>query len=347
MPLEFERSFASHEKAKYWSSKNDKKPEEVYIKTGKKFWFDCDKCGHEFEKSLDSVSRNTWCKYCYHNICTNNDCQYCFQKSFASHDRAKCWSNKNKISPRYITLNSNKPFIFDCDNCGHEFISKLNNIYNGKWCPYCCIHSRTLCNNIECMYCFKRSFASHEKAQYWSIKNTNKPRDIMLNHNTKVIMNCNKCNYEFKTTPSHIMNGCWCPKCINKTELKLYNWLKDKYTDKQIILQKTFDWCKSLSSNKKLRFDFEIDEKVLIELDGPQHFRQISNWESPEAIRERDKFKITCALKNNRHIIHINQVDIFKDINNWDIQLENIINELINEAEPTLKTIGINKEWYN
>ena len=261
MKIPYEKSFASHPRAEFWSLKNDKKPTEVYMKSGKKYWFDCNKCNHDFEISLDSVVlRNTWCKYCYNDICTNKDCIYCFQKSFASHEKAICWSNKNQLNPRDVTLNSNKKIIFNCTNCNHEFSASLGNINNKKWCPYCCNHSRTICSDESCIYCFNRSFASHEKAKYWSIKNTISPRDIMLNHNTKVIMNCNTCEYEFKITPNHMINGCWCPKCVNKTELKLYKWLKEKYPEKQIILQKTFEWCKSINS-RNLRFDFEIDEK--------------------------------------------------------------------------------------
>ena len=41
------RSFASHPKAKYWSDKNEKKPEDVHLQSNKKFIFDCEDCGHE------------------------------------------------------------------------------------------------------------------------------------------------------------------------------------------------------------------------------------------------------------------------------------------------------------
>ena len=40
MAIPFEKSFASHEKAKYWSSKNELKPEGVARGSNKKYWFD-------------------------------------------------------------------------------------------------------------------------------------------------------------------------------------------------------------------------------------------------------------------------------------------------------------------
>lgn len=39
MKLAFERSFASHPKAKFWSVKNKEKPDEVYMKSHNKAWF--------------------------------------------------------------------------------------------------------------------------------------------------------------------------------------------------------------------------------------------------------------------------------------------------------------------
>ena len=61
----FEKSFASHEKAKFWSSCNEKGPEYYALNSHKKCWFDCDKCNHKFETKLNAVvSLNTWCPYC-------------------------------------------------------------------------------------------------------------------------------------------------------------------------------------------------------------------------------------------------------------------------------------------
>lgn len=38
-------------------------------------------------------------------------------------------------------------------------------------------------------------------------------------------------------------------------------------------------------------------EDIKLELDGQQHFIQISNWESPEETQENDNFKNKLALK--------------------------------------------------
>lgn len=55
MVIPIEKSFASHPKSKFWSKINTIKPEEIYISSNKKRWFDCNKCSHSFEKSLHHV----------------------------------------------------------------------------------------------------------------------------------------------------------------------------------------------------------------------------------------------------------------------------------------------------
>lgn len=53
--IPFERSFASHPKAQYWSDKNEISPRECYKSICEKFWFNCE-CGHIFYSSLNSIS---------------------------------------------------------------------------------------------------------------------------------------------------------------------------------------------------------------------------------------------------------------------------------------------------
>jgi len=55
--------FSEHPKARFWSNKNEKNPNEVRLNSHTKFWFDCE-CGHEFERALNDVNRGVWCGYC-------------------------------------------------------------------------------------------------------------------------------------------------------------------------------------------------------------------------------------------------------------------------------------------
>ena len=87
-----------------------------------------------------------------------------------------------------------------------------------------------------------------------------------------------------------------------------------------------------MSNVKHLPFDFVIEErKIIIELDGPQHFKQVSNWVSPEINLTNDLFKMDCANKNGFSIIRILQKDVFNNKYDWLSELINKIELILNE----------------
>lgn len=138
-----------------------------------------------------------------------------FEKSFASNEKSKSWSLKNELKPSHVYKSSHKKFIFDCNICKHEFQMRLDNITNrNQWCNYCSNPSQKLCGIEECVFCFNKSFASNEKAKYWSSKNVLKPRNVFRSSNNKFIFNCYICDHEFVIQLNQITNmNSWCPKC--------------------------------------------------------------------------------------------------------------------------------------
>ena len=177
----FNKSFASCDKARFWSNQNNATTREVTKGSHKKRWFNCDICDHEFEVSLNNItSSNSWCPYCANNkLCSDEDCAYCFDKSFTDTDKARFWSNKNNITSRLVFKNSNKKYWFNCNICNHEFEVSLNNVTSSnRWCPYCA--NKKLCLDEDCAHCFDKSFAENEKSIYWSVQNNIHPRETYL-----------------------------------------------------------------------------------------------------------------------------------------------------------------------
>lgn len=291
-----EKTFINNHRAKCWSDKNILKPYEVSKSSHKKYWFKCDKCSHEFEIGLDKITNsNRWCSYCSRTpklLCENNNCEQCFNKSFASQPKSKFWRNSNNLKPRQVFNNSNKKYWFNCNVCKHNFDCSIANVNNGYWCPYCA--NQKLCSDNNCKDCYEKSFASQPKSLFWDKTNKINPREIFKCSSIKFNFNCNECNNIFNIRLYSIISGSWCSYCKNKTELKLFNWLKDQNLN--IKHQVKFDWCKKI---KHLPFDFVINDlKLIIELDGAQHFKQISNWKSPEETQINDQLKNQMA-KNN------------------------------------------------
>ena len=323
----FKKSFASHEKSIFWSDDNDTSPREIAKYCNKKFWFDC-KCEHTFYCSPHHISYGHWCPYCKsQKLCDDKNCIHCYEKSFASHTKSIYWSKKNKLSPREVFKSCNKKFIFDCDQCKHEITISPNNISGGKWCSYCAKSNAILCDDENCVHCFCRSFASNEKSIFWSDNNKVKPRDVFKSSASKFWFIC-ECGNCFEMALSNVTEGCWCPICKNKTEKKLFRWLKEIYDN--VKHQKYYPWCKNV---KCLPYDFVLEDfKIIIELDGRQHFQQVCNWDSPEFALQRDTFKTQKAIENGYTIIRLLQEDVYKNKNNWE---SNLIKHIYYHVTPT------------
>ena len=216
--IPFEKSFASSDKAKYWSDKNELKPAQVALQSNKKFWFNCS-CGHEFDINLGNINQGNWCSYCSNppkKLCDKIDCKQCFEKSFASSDKTIYWSSKNELKSRQVFKISARKYYFNC-NCGHELIMCLSTINLGRWCCYCCNPSQKLCDKEDCNQCFEKSFASSDKAIYWSSKNELKPRQVFKKTDTeKYWFECKICNHNFKMNTLAIYNNKKCNYCENK-----------------------------------------------------------------------------------------------------------------------------------
>jgi very-short-patch-repair endonuclease len=321
-------TFDSHPKSKFWSNRNTLKPNQVALNSHKKFWFDCE-CGHEFESCLRNINFGKWCPYCSNKkVCeSNKNCQVCFDKCFASTERSNYWSNKNKETPWEVLKYSHKKYWFNCDKCQHEFATPLYHITKDDcWCPYCA--NRLLCpENKNCIICFDKTFASIERSKNWSSKNKKKPIEVFKSTAEKFVFDCDKCSNEFPSKLCHITDGSWCPNCRYKTEDIVYNKLKDNFP----LLKRQFkvDWCKD---KKHLPFDFVIKErKIIIEVDGIAHFKQVAKWKTPEHNRKRDLYKMKCANENGFSIIRILQEDIFKNKYHWLDEIICNIEKIINE----------------
>jgi len=148
---------------------------------------------------------------------------------------------------------------------------------------------------------------------------------------------------EFEQSPYLHIKGCGCPFCTNKSEWKLYDKMKSIYTT--FLSQFRQEWCKN---KKPLPYDFCIPEyKIIIELDGVQHFQQVSNWSSPEEQFENDKFKEECANNNGYSVIRLLQEDVLYDTYDWVKELCDAIEQIKSSNEITNIYLSKNDEYDN
>ena len=371
----FTKSFSSYKgltlkgkkKVDCWDyEKNeDIKPRNITIGTDLKYNFICDVCDHSFSTSPNSItSKNSgWCPYCCipsKKLCKSEECEFCFTKSFSSYKgltlkgkkKVDCWDYEKNgdIKPRGISIKTHSKYWFKCDVCVHYFYSVVKNIASKKpsWCPYCSIQTRKLCEYDECKFCFNNSFSSYKgltfngkkKVDCWDYdKNGDiKPRDIAKSCNSKYWFKCDICEHSFCSAISNITLNRWCSYCKNKTESKFKYWFHKQYPTLKLKHQPRYNWCKNFETNRHRPFDFVVEEtKIIFEIDGEQHFTQVSNWISPDKQLEIDKFKMKVAIKEGYSIIRILQDDIWFDKNQWK---EKFIKAFISYDDPTIICIG-------
>jgi very-short-patch-repair endonuclease len=350
--------------------------DKIAMTTSKMYWFHCNRCNHYFKTQISYITRegvggNTWCPYCcipQQKLCAG-DCSFCYDNSILHYEEIRnmeIWSFDKKIdkkvipgwtqeNPHTISRNSNLSYYFRCKDpeCGHVLSKTVGDLRKSNLCGFCAGRKELCPASYNCEPCIKKSFARYSedggktispKVKLWCLDNPKRPEEVYLNSHDKYRFNCMDCKNNFNMCINDIaQRNSWCPICINKTERKLLEWLKDKkYT---VEFQRKYEWCKG-EYNRHYIYDFVINNKVIVELDGNQHFEQISNWKSPEDQNKIDRVKIKKALENNMSIIHIFQPDIYENKNDWENKLYLAINELLELSTPQFTLIGVNEKHF-
>jgi len=246
-----------------------------------------------------------------HNHCRSNVEEF-IEKSQKVHKEIYDYS---KV--RYINNETN--VIITCRKHG-DFLQTPASHLRGYGCQKCGIEKVTDSKRSN-----NEKFIKKSRKIHGNIYNYSKVEYV--NNLTNVIIICGK-HGEFLRTPAAHLHGSGCSMCTRKTEGKLYNRIIEIYPT--TVSQFKQDWCK----NKKcLPFDFCIpDKKIIIELDGFQHFRQVLNWRSPEEQFEIDKLKEKCANENGYSTIRLLQDDVYYDKYDWLGELRNNIETITNEG---------------
>jgi very-short-patch-repair endonuclease len=140
----------------------------------------------------------------------------------------------------------------------------------------------------------------------------------------KIIFWICESGHEHSMSVYHKVYGISCPECRTSTEKKLCDFLKQSY---EVRWSAKFDWCKSKTTEFHLLFDFELlNFKILIELDGDQHFKDVKSWKTvADEIMLNDVYKMKCAIKNGYSVIRLKQMNVYYNKNNWQEKLTNVI----------------------
>jgi hypothetical protein len=275
--------------AEQWHNEKNgnKTPAQFASKSNTKVWWLCREkcpsgCLHEWEETISNrTGGDHGCPFCSHRQC----CEHI--SITATHPEIlEMWDySKNEgLDPKKFTAGSSQQVNWLCRNtcsygCKHEWSGYISNIVGHmRGCPFCSKPQKKNCIHTSIVY-------THPKLlEIWDYNKNGdiKPENYTFGSGFEVAWVCSKKHKYTGTINGRFKRGC--PICINKTESKLYDYLIKLYPSlkKQLKLE-------SCKNKTYLPFDFCVPElKVIIELDGRQHFKQISNWEAPDKIIKRD-----------------------------------------------------------
>jgi len=270
---------------------------------------------HVWIASIQNRTTGSGCPYCSgHRICACDSCPNLYNDY---PDLRQEWNNNEDM--KSLSSYSHKKVSWKCKSKKSchiwDAVIKHRTLSNSG-CPYCSGHR--VCACLECPNLYNDY---PELREEWNndvelMKLYSYGSEFSASWKCKVKGHIYNASIYSRTTAN---TGC--PKCKHKTERKLLDYLTSAFED--VSHQVRFPWIGLRS------FDFMLSEyRILIELDGRQHFKQIMNWMSPELTTANDIDKMELACKNNYSIIRLLQVDVYENRNNWKIKLQQAIDDV-------------------
>ena len=221
-------------------------------------------------------------------------------------------------------INYTTPVTIMCPIHG-EFEQAPKYHISGTGCPKC---GREQANKSETLT--KDEFV--EKANKIHFGKYDYSKVDYINNSTKVCIICPE-HGEFWQTPRNHTQGSGCPKCKLVKQTNLYNKLKERFPNIQIIFEAN---NKSVPWIGNQRIDIYIPSiNFAIELMGPQHYEEIpyfKNGSSLEITQERDKRKRIKCKENNCTLVELQYYYTKKDFEDLILEVTKKLEELAKDG---------------
>jgi len=153
--------------------------------------------GHQWEAPPGSITRGSWCPTCAQERANSQRPTLKDMHKLAATRGGKC------LSTTYV--NATTKLEWQC-NQGHTWFALSGNIRAGEWCKTCSLKRRKQ-NRKELTLKTMQEWAAERGGRCLSNEYTNMKAEL--------IWEC-KNGHVWITTPTHVRNGKWCPKCTPK-----------------------------------------------------------------------------------------------------------------------------------
>ena len=185
-----------------------------------------------------------------------------------------------------------------CPGCGHAAVS-------GK-CRFCAKPRRTSpCADPTCAYCQQHTLASDARAVALWADPTCAPREVWRTSSRPVRVRCPECASE-ATKQALRVSTTGCALCANPNERAVFEVLR---ATGRAVAHQVVDGAH--------RYDFVVDGTVVVEVDGPQHFRPVRSWRTGVDLFSKDLEKEEHATASGRAVVRVLQTDVRDDAGDW------------------------------
>lgn len=229
-------------------------------------------------------------------------------------------------------INSTTKICIICPEHGKFYQTPANHL-QGQGCPKCGLN-----NTIKSLLLTQDQFINRAKIIHNNYYDYSKV--VYDRSKTKVIITCPK-HGDFEQTPHEHLSGNGCPKCILKSQTKLYNKLCQQFPNLNILFEVT---NKIVSWIGTQRFDIYIPLlNCAIEYNGRQHYMPIERFGGElkfEQQKQYDQLKRDKCKENNCTLIEMKYNYSEDDF----INLCNKINDLCYQYQEKLQNNTENQE---
>jgi very-short-patch-repair endonuclease len=251
-----------------------------------------------------NIDNYEW-KSCYKNfIYQNGCCHKCAGNAPYTKDELlniileKCKIKNYTLLEMYNFIGNKTKIKLKCNNDDHEWKTDFHTFIDsdcgcGKCYGNIPLTKSEYMNNIYDR-CLDRNYIFLEINKW-------------IGNKTKIKIKCNNDDHEWYIRyDSFITNYIGCPKCADKVKFAEIFENKLKQLHINFVKEKTYENLKNINS---LRFDYFINEHILIELDGNEHKCKTNK------VYFTDRLKEKYCKENNIKLIRIKN----KDVKNIDI----------------------------
>lgn len=271
-----------------------------YIDTYAKVRITCRDCGLTFDQSPTNHLKGHGCMQCGGTMKLT-------QQDFL--DKAKQKHNDIYDYSQVVYVDYTTPVWLGCRRCRKWFTQQPLVHLRGSGCGPCSGNVKLSTSEFveKCVRSYGDMY-DYSRTEY-------------IDARTEVTIGCKECNAWFtRTGDEHGNLHRGCPTCLNKTEKKLYLWLRENYPNLEMVPQ--FSYPEAIRRHYDAYFP---GIRLLLELDGKQHWAKVLSWQSPEITREHDVDKMARALQHGDSMVRFLQEDVWGDKNDWREKLKSVI----------------------